>query len=88
MKLRITINIAGPTTLDALSPGAAAVIDAVSVVDGTVLRLQEMGLTTGAHVVVTRRAPLGDPLEISVRDTRVCMRREHARAFSVRPVTP
>ena len=52
-------------------------------VDGTVLRLFEMGLTRGAQVTVTRRAPLGDPMEIAVRGTRLCLRRNDAARFVV-----
>lgn len=52
-------------------------------VDATVVRLMEMGLIPGADIRVTRRAPLGDPLEIHVKDTRVCLRRADARRFVV-----
>ena len=63
-----------------------SVVDVVAVegsVDATVLRLFEMGLTRGCRVVVTRRAPLGDPLEIEVRGTRLCLRNDDARRFVV-----
>lgn len=52
-------------------------------IDGTVLRLFEMGLTRGVQVTVTRRAPLGDPMEIAVRGTRLCLRRKDAARFLV-----
>jgi ferrous iron transport protein A len=60
----------------------------VGAVDGTLLRLFEMGLTRGATVTVTRRAPLGDPLEIAVRGTRLCLRRHDARRFVVEKAAP
>jgi len=82
MKLRISLNM---STLDRLAPGTRAVIDKTDDVDGTVLRLREMGLTDGAEVVVTRRAPLGDPLEVAVRGTRLCLRKDYARRFQVTP---
>jgi len=42
-------------------------------------RLGEMGLTPGCFVQVVRVAPLGDPLEISVRDYRLSLRRCESR---------
>ena len=88
MKLRIILkNMAHDAvpslTLDQLAAGAAAVVDAVIDVDATILRLLEMGLTEGTPLVVTRRAPLGDPLEVQVRDTRLCLRAHEARKFRV-----
>lgn len=67
------------------APGADVVIDAVDgVVDATLLRLFEMGLVPGTPVTVTRRAPLGGPLEVTVRGTRLVLRQADARAFVVR----
>lgn len=63
-----------------------SVVDVVGVdgrVDGTLLRLFEMGLSRGVRVRVTRRAPLGDPLEVEVRGTRLCLRRADAARFFV-----
>jgi Fe2+ transport system protein FeoA len=66
------------------APGVDVVIDAVDgVVDATLLRLFEMGLVPGTVVRVTRRAPLGGPLEVAVRGTRLVLRRADARAFVV-----
>jgi ferrous iron transport protein A len=83
VKVRITFNM---TTLDLLSAGTHAVIDDVTFTgngDATVLRLLEMGLTAKAPIVVTRRAPLGDPIEVEVRGTRVVLRRAEAARFRV-----
>lgn len=68
-----------------------SVVDVVGVegrVDGVVLRLFEMGLSRGVTVTVTRRAPLGDPLEVEVRGTRLCLRRHDAARFLVDEVAP
>ena len=84
LKVRMSINIRRDAqTLDRLTPGVHGVVASVVDVDATVLRLFEMGLTDGAPVVVTRRAPLGGAIEIEVRGTRVCLRRDHARRFVV-----
>lgn len=72
------------TRLDIVDPGRTVVIEQIDGdVDGTLVRLMELGLVPGAAVVVTRRAPLGDPLELAVLGTRVCLRRREARAFVV-----
>lgn len=80
MKVRISIIM---TTLDLLGAGAVATIDDIVDADATVLRLVEMGMTPKATIRVTRRAPLGDPLEVEVRGTRVVLRRSEAKRFRV-----
>ncbi len=78
-------------TIAQLSRGEAAVIERLEPLGGagpdpTGLRLQEMGLVPGTVVVLTRRAPWGDPLEIDVMGTRLCLRAAEAKRFVVRPV--
>lgn len=51
--------------------------------DPVILRLMEMGLVEGARVAVRKRAPLGGPLELRVRDYVLSMRRSEAKAFEV-----
>lgn len=46
-------------------------------------RLAEMGLTHNAEVTVIKKAPLGDPLEISVRGYSLCIRATEAEHFEV-----
>jgi len=50
-------------------------------------RLLSMGLTPGAVVTVTRRAPLGDPMEVTLRGTALGLRREEARIITVEQLT-
>lgn len=69
--------------LDSLAPGERAVLGRPTRIDGTVVRLLELGLTAGAQVSLTRRAPGGDPLEVTLRGTRVCLRRADAAAFPI-----
>lgn len=71
-------------TLDTLPPGARARIAEVIGDDHTLLRLQEMGMTPDSEVIVTRRALFGDPIEVQIRGTRLCLRRAHAARFRVR----
>jgi ferrous iron transport protein A len=38
-------------------------------------RLAELGFVPGTQLCIIRSAPLGDPIEIEIRGTRVCVRR-------------
>ena len=46
-------------------------------------KLLAMGLTKGIEFTVTRVAPLGDPVEILVRDYSLSLRKEEATALLV-----
>lgn len=46
-------------------------------------RLLSMGLTPGAEFTVSRLAPLGDPVEITVRGCSVSLRRGEAELLQV-----
>ncbi len=46
-------------------------------------KLLTMGLTKGAEFSITRRAPLGDPVEIVVKDYHLTLRQEEARSVIV-----
>lgn len=48
-----------------------------------VRRMMEMGIVPGAPIRVIKSAPLGDPLEISVRSYRLALRRVEAQAITV-----
>jgi ferrous iron transport protein A len=46
-------------------------------------RLREMGLVVGEVVCITRIAPLGDPLQISIKKYTLALRRKEAACFEV-----
>lgn len=46
-------------------------------------KLLRMGLTRKAEFTVLRKAPLGGPIEIEVRGSRVVLRSDEADAFEV-----
>jgi ferrous iron transport protein A len=73
--------------LSELEPGACGVI--VQVAEGSpgLTRLREMGLLPGTRVQFVRRAPLGDPVEISVRGGLLSLRASEAAQIEVEPVT-
>ena len=45
-------------------------------------RIMDMGITRGVEVFVRKLAPLGDPIEVNVRDYELSLRKADA-AFSV-----
>ena len=65
-------------TLDQLAKGQTAVIRKVLGDDGVAVRLMEMGLTDGEPITLLGEAPLGDPLEFSLRGYRLSLRRSEA----------
>lgn len=66
-------------TLDQLRRGERARIVDVEGDDTISVRLMEMGLTEGEEIELIDFAPLGDPIEYSVRDYRLSLRTEEAR---------
>ena len=46
-------------------------------------RLRELGLTPGAKVTMVRRAPFGEPIEITVRGSHLAMRNHEAADISI-----
>ena len=75
-------------TLAALGRGQKARIIAVEGDDAVTLRLLEMGLTEGEEVTLLGYAPLGDPIEFSVRGYRVSLRASEAERVLVDLVGP
>lgn len=65
-------------TLDQLTPGQIARVTKVDGDDSLVQRILEMGLLEGDEVEVLGFAPMGDPMEIRLRDYRLSLRRAEA----------
>ena len=47
-------------------------------------RLMDMGLTNGAEVYVRKVAPLGDPVEVTVRGYELSIRKDDAERVEVK----
>jgi len=66
-------------TLEDLAPGQSGTILSIGNKSGTVKRrLVDMGLTPGTEVRVTKIAPLGDPIEVSLRGYELSLRKGDA----------
>jgi ferrous iron transport protein A len=70
-------------SLDKLCPGQRGRISALAGSDALVQRLMEMGLFEGEEIEVVALAPLGDPLEIRLGDSRLSLRRGEAARVQV-----
>ncbi len=46
-------------------------------------RIMDMGITKGVQIYVRRVAPLGDPVEITVRGYELSLRKEDAQMIEV-----
>ena len=46
-------------------------------------RLMDMGITKGVEVYVRKLAPLGDPVEVNVRDYELSLRKADAEMIEV-----
>jgi ferrous iron transport protein A len=73
-------------TLDQLQIDQRARVLDVRGEDALVQRLYEMGLFEGEEIEVIGFAPLGDPMEIRLRDYRLSLRRAEAAGVSVSPL--
>ncbi len=66
-------------TLDELGVGQTATIESVGGEGALRLRFLDMGLIPKTKVRLQKVAPMGDPIEISVRGYELTIRKEDAR---------
>ena len=74
---------AGTLSLDRLPEGAAARVVSVVGTGAVSRRLIEMGVVPGAPVRLIKTAPLGDPIEVRVRNYHLALRRAEAQTITV-----
>lgn len=72
------------TSLSKLKLNEEAVIEEINCDKEVKRRILDMGLTKGTTVVLTKFAPLNDPIEILVRDYRLTIRKTEASKIIVR----
>lgn len=70
-------------TLDEPKIGGSAVITAVGGEGALRLRLLDMGLIPRTRVSMVKIAPMGDPMEITVRGYVLTLRREDAAKIEI-----
>ena len=70
-------------TLDQLKPGESATVAALRGEGAVKRRIMDMGITKGVLVAVRKVAPLGDPIELTVRGYELSGRKEEAAKIEV-----
>ncbi len=70
-------------TAEGLKKGIPAVIVAISGERAFKRRLQALGATAGTPIVCLGTAPLGDPIVLAVKNTRIAVRKTDAKHISV-----
>lgn len=70
-------------TLKEVKPGATVKVVKISGEGAIKHRIMEMGLTKGIEVFVRKVAPLGDPVEVTVRDYELTVRKADAELVEV-----
>ena len=71
-------------TLRDVKVGESAVIEKLHGEGAIKRRIMDMGLTKGTEVYVRKVAPLGDPMELTVRGYELSVRRGDAELIEVR----
>ena len=70
-------------TLRDVSIGSSAKVVKLHGVGAIKRRIMDMGITKGVEVSVRKVAPLGDPIEITVRGYELSIRKEDAATIEV-----
>ena len=65
-------------TLDTFVVGESGRVKSVSGEGRIKRRLFDMGITPGAEIMMRKKAPLGDPIEITVRGYELTLRKAEA----------
>lgn len=66
-----------------IPPGATVTVAEITGDDSISARLLEMGIIDGEQLTLVGRAPMGDPLEISLRGYRLSLRTAEAERVLV-----
>lgn len=70
-------------TLKEVKPGATVKVVKISGEGAVKRRIMDMGLTKGVEVFVRKVAPLGDPVEVTVRGYELSVRKADAELIGV-----
>ncbi len=70
-------------TLRDVAVGKTAKVIKLNGTGATRRRMMDMGITKGTSLTVRKVAPLGDPIEVSVRGYELSVRKEDAQMIEV-----
>ena len=70
-------------TLGMCEPGDTVKVTAIRSAGALKRRIMDMGITKGTELKVVKRAPLGDPIELTVRGYALSLRKSDADSIEV-----
>lgn len=70
-------------TLKEVKPGTTVLVTKVSGEGAIKSRIMDMGITKGIEIYVRKVAPLGDPVEVTVRGYELSVRKADAELIDV-----
>ena len=70
-------------SLEKVKSGQTVTVVKIDGVGATKRRIMDMGITKGCSVFVRKVAPLGDPVEVTVRGYELSLRKEDAHLVEV-----
>ena len=70
-------------TLDKFAIGESGKVIAVNGERKIKRRLYDMGITNGAEIYLRKKAPLGDPIEVTVRSYELSLRKSEASCVTL-----
>ena len=70
-------------TLKDVKSGDTVIVEKISCAGSLKRRIMDMGITKGIQVFVRKVAPLGDPVEITVRGYELSIRKADAEMIEV-----
>ena len=70
-------------TLKEVNTGETVVVSKINVTGSVKRRIMDMGITKGVSITVRKVAPLGDPIELNVRNYAVSLRKADAENIFV-----
>lgn len=70
-------------TLRDAKPGETVTVTKLNGAGATKRRIMDMGITKGCPVFIRKVAPLGDPVEITIRGYELSLRKEDAQMVEV-----
>ena len=71
-------------TLAGLKPGQSGVVDGLTAAGAVKRHFLDMGITKGTEIFIRKVAPLGDPVEVTVRGYELSLRKADAEMIAVR----
>mgnify|MGYP006357360605 CR=1 FL=1 len=70
--------------LSDLCIGETAIVESINITGILKRRIIDMGLTKGCTVKIERVAPLGDPIDVKIKNSHIAIRKSDATNICVR----